>query len=245
MTGDPLRAAIEAFEHDASEGDGYVYTSNNRLSSRLATDTMQRLILGAVSLEGKSVLDVGCGDGYFTERYALKGRPRLMVGLEPAGAAVKVARKRRTGADLHFLVGDGHRLPYADDSFDVVMLNAMLHHDPAPRKTISEAFRVAPEVVILEPNGNNVGLKVIEKASRYHREHQERSYFPHTLLRWVVECGGTPLSHRFGGLVPMFCPDWMARTTKLVEPLVERYRPLAYLGCAVIAVSARRSGGPQ
>ena len=239
-TGERLRAKVEAFDRDAAENDGYVYTTGQRLSSRLATRNISDLVLSCYDFEGKKVTDVGCGDGFMTARYWEEGHPGWMVGADPAPEAIKVAKRRYPGPGIDFVVAEGRRLPWADDSFDVALLHAMLHHDPSPRDTIQEGFRVAREVVILEPNGNNLGLKVIEKASRYHREHQERSYSTRRLLRWVSECGGTVVRERIEGLVPMFCPDWIARGTKTVERLVERSATLSYLGCAVVCIVARR-----
>lgn len=244
-TGEPLRAKVEAFDRDAVENDGYVYTTGQRLSSRLATRNMSDLVLSCYAFEGKRVADVGCGDGFMTARYWEEGHPAWMVGADPAPEAIKVAKRRYPSplseGGIDFVVAEGRRLPWADDSFDVALLHAMLHHDPSPRDTIREGFRVAREVVILEPNGNNLGLKVIEKASRYHREHQERSYSTRKLLRWVSECGGSVVRERIEGLVPMFCPDWIAKGTKAVERLVERSATLSYLGCAVVCIVARRN----
>jgi len=235
-----MKAKVEVFDRDAATNDGYVYTTAQRLSSRLATRKLSDLILGAVDFEGRTVLDIGCGDGYFTERYWDEGRPERIVGVDPAPAAVKVAQERRPDANMTFVVGDGHRLPWRDGSFDLALIQGVLHHDDRPVETIREAFRLAGEVLILEPNGNNMGLKVIEKASRYHRDHHERSYPTRRLLRWVRESGGTVVHQEFGGLVPMFCPDWIARTAKALEPGVERSPLLRYLGCAVLVVVARR-----
>jgi ubiquinone/menaquinone biosynthesis C-methylase UbiE len=231
---------VQPFDRDAGEGGGYVYTTNERTSSRLALQRHVDLIREAVTFEGRAVLDIGCGDGFSTERFFDAGSPSRMVGLDPAPSAIAVAARRRSDPGLHFVVGDGHHLPWPADSFDLVLIQGVLHHDDHPVDTIREAFRVAPEVLILEPNGNNLGLKVIEKASRYHRDHQERSYPTRRLLRWVEEAGATVVHRRFGGLVPMFCPDWMAHAAKAVEPRVEASALLAYLGCAVIVVVGRR-----
>ncbi|TMK40013.1 MAG: class I SAM-dependent methyltransferase [Actinobacteria bacterium] len=236
----PQSSKVQPFDRDAGEGGGYVYTTNQRTSSRIALQRHFDLIREAVTFDGRRVLDIGCGDGFSTERFFDEGSPRRMVGLDPAPSAIGVATGRRTDPGLHFVVGDGHRLPWPDDSFDLVLIQGVLHHDDHPVATVREAFRVAPEVLILEPNGNNMGLKVIEKASRYHREHHERSYPTRRLLRWVEECGGTVVHTRFGGFVPMFCPDWMAQVAKALEARVEASSLLAYLGCAVIVVVARR-----
>lgn len=236
-----MKPKVEVFDRDAAGGEGYVYTAQDRLSHRLATRNLEDLILGAATLTGRRVLDVGCGDGYFTRRFWDRADPKSLVGLDPAAKAIEVAEAKKEDRPLKYLVGDGHHLPWPDDSFDLVTIQGVLHHDDCPWLTIGEAFRVAPEIAVLEPNGNNLGLKVIEKTSRYHREHHERSYPTPRLLRWIREAGGTPTAETFGGFVPMFCPDWVARLTKRAEPSIERVRGLRALTCAVVVVVARRN----
>jgi len=142
---------------------------------------------------------------------------------------------------ITFRVADGHALPYADDSFDVVLLQSILHHDDDPRATLHEAFRVAPSVVIHDPNGYNPVLKVLEQVMPYHREHNEKSYAALQLRRWVREAGGRTVVERFAGLVPMFCPDWMARGVKLVDPGVEPIPVVRTLTCAVYVALNQRT----
>ncbi len=236
-----MNAKVEVFDRDAAANAGYVYTTDQRLSSRLATKNLEDLILQSVSFKGKRVLDIGCGDGHFTRRFRDADGPASMVGVDPAPHAIAVASARNDAIpEIRFLVGDGHKLPWRDDAFDMAVIQGVLHHDDQPWETISEAFRLAPEVVILEPNGNNLGLKVIEKASRYHREHHERSYPTLRLLKWVRQGGGTITSVKFGGFVPMFCPDSIARMTKRIEPVLEQTPIARVLACAVVVVVARR-----
>jgi hypothetical protein len=122
----------------------------------------------------------------------------------------------------------------------VALVQSVLHHDDTPVDLIREAFRLAPQIVIHEPNGNNLGLKIIEKASRYHREHHEKSYTSRQLRRWIEEAGGQVVYWQFAGFVPMFCPDPLARLMKAVEPLVERTPGLKALACSVSVVVAKR-----
>jgi SAM-dependent methyltransferase len=135
-------------------------------------------------------------------------------------------------------------LPYPDNSFDVALLQAVLHHVPEPIDIIREALRLAPEIIVLEPNGYNLGLKVIERTSSYHRAHHERSYSPRRLDQWVADAGGTVVSRRFVGLVPVFCPNWMARALRVVEPVVERVPLLRDTVCALYVFQAKRNDSP-
>jgi ubiquinone/menaquinone biosynthesis C-methylase UbiE len=236
-----MKANVDVFNQDAHAHGGYVYSTNGKLSSEMATRNLADLVLDSVSMEGRSVVDVGCGDGYFTELFFREGRPASITGIDPVPGAIAVARGRIQGRPLRFVVGDGQRLPWRSDSFDLGILHCVLHHAEDPRTIIREVLRLAPEVLIVEPNGNNLGLKVIEKASRYHREHEERSFRLGRMLRWIRECEGVATSATFHGLVPFFCPDRMARLAKVFEPHVERWPVLSVMGCAVYAVVVRRA----
>jgi ubiquinone/menaquinone biosynthesis C-methylase UbiE len=230
---------VAIFDRDASSHGGYLYTINDRLSSRMALGRMLDAIMTVGRVSGRSVLDIGCGDGFFTFRYMERGGARRIVGIDPARGAVKVANMRGQIPGIEFVVGTGHCLPFRDKSFDLALMQGVLHHDTDPKKIIEEAMRLASGVLILEPNGNNPGLKVIEKTSRYHIDHGEKSYASWQLRRWVEECGGTVERIYFAGLVPIFCPGWMARLLKAIEPLVEKIPVLNAIGCAYCVLLVR------
>jgi SAM-dependent methyltransferase len=231
---------FEAFEKDAAGQGGYVYTSSDRLSCRLATGRSLAAILKAGQLSARSVLDMGCGDGHYTIQYWDQGQPRALTGVDAAAAAIRVAREKTKERPINFEVADVHALPFPNNSFDLALVQSILHHDDDPADIVREAFRVAPVILIHEPNGNNPGLKIIEKTSRYHREHGEKSYSSRRLIRWVEEAGGEILWRQYAGFVPMFCPDGLARAMKFVEPWLERTPGLRALGCSVFVLVARR-----
>jgi hypothetical protein len=99
---------------------------------------------------------------------------------------------------------------------------------------------IRAEIVIHEPNGNNFRLKVIEKLSRYHGEHNEKSYTSSQMRHWIEESGGMVACQRFAGFVPMFCPSVIARTMKALEPVVEDLPLVNKFGCAVTVIISRR-----
>jgi SAM-dependent methyltransferase len=234
------RPGVDPFDADAATGAGYVYTTQKRLSSQLALARHLELILALGRLGGRSVLDIGCGDGFSTIQFWDAAGPSKLAGVDPAANAIRVANRNRGSRPIDFEAADGHNLPYPDDSFDLALIQGVLHHDDEPRASIREALRVAREVVILEPNGLNPGLKVIEKVSPYHRRHHERSYPRRRLRRWIEAAGGRVEEERFAVFVPMFCPDWMAKLMKRLEPLVERTPGLRSLCCAVYVLRACR-----
>ena len=166
---------VDPFNTDAAGGDGYLYTTANQFSSRHVLARHMQLILGIGEMEGRSVIDIGCGDGFSTLRFWDQAHPARMAGVDPAENAIKVADSKRGDRPIDFRVLDGRRVPFDDSSFDVAVVQGVLHHADDPQSTIREALRVAGELVILEPNGLNPGLKLLEKVSPYHRAHNERS----------------------------------------------------------------------
>jgi SAM-dependent methyltransferase len=234
------RKNVDVFDRDALSHGGYLYTNSDRLSCRLATQRSTDAILAADCFRGRSVIDLGCGDGFYSLRWWDLGHPKALVGIDPASQAIEIANKNKNHRPIEFLVGDAHQLQFPNDSFDVALIQSILHHDDDPLDIIREAFRVAPVILVHEPNGNNPGLKLIEKISRYHREHNEKSYSSRQLVRWINECGGRVTYQKFAGFVPMFSPDWLARMTKAVEPAVESIPLVNLWGCAVSVTVANR-----
>ena len=93
--------------------------------------------------EVRTALDLGCGSGGMLQ--LLAGRGARVVGLEPQ-AQTAARADGRFGARV--LRGDGHRLPFADDSFDTVMGSFVLcsaEHPVAPPRIDSKGTVVATE----------------------------------------------------------------------------------------------------
>jgi ubiquinone/menaquinone biosynthesis C-methylase UbiE len=95
---------------------------------------------------GERVLDIGCGDGAFTEEAAR--RTGDVVGLDFSREMLDAAKKRL--ADLpgiEWVEGDAAALPFPDASFDAALAVAMLGMMPDPLTVVREVFRV------LKPGG--------------------------------------------------------------------------------------------
>lgn len=89
---------------------------------------------------GDSLLDVGCGTGWFTRRAAAD---RLLVtGLDPNPDWLEYARAHSSPA-LNWIAGDAHALPFADAHFDHVLSIAALCFIDDERQAVAECVRVA------------------------------------------------------------------------------------------------------
>jgi len=223
--------SYEAFNQDAARNGGYLYTTNSKWSSRIANRRQTQALLNLGGFDGKRVLDIGCGDGTYTCELFDLARPVSVHGVDPAEEAIALARTKTGARAVTFAAASAYNLPFAAHSFDIACIRGVLHHLDRPQAALREALRVADAIVVIEPNGYNLALKVIEKVSPYHVAHEEKSYAPRHLDRWVLEQGGHVAQRQWIGLVPFFCPDWMARALKRAEPLVEGLPFVSSLAC--------------
>lgn len=99
----------------------------------------------------KTVLDIGCGGGGKTCYYATFG-PRKMIGIDVvehyAEEGNAFAREKRLSDILSFQTADAAQMPFADESFDTIIMNDAMEHVDQPEKTLEECFRV------LKPGGH-------------------------------------------------------------------------------------------
>ncbi len=233
------KANVQVFDQDAAEG-GYLYARQDRPSSVLANSRMTRAIFAATDFRGQRVVDIGCGDGAYTAPLKTQAGASYVLGIDPAQAAIELARGRAAGIDgCEFVVGSIFDPP-PGQSFDIAVIRGVLHHLSEPERAVTAAMQMAKRIVVLEPNGTNPALKLIEKLSSYHREHEERSFLPGTIDFWIRAAGARVVRREFINLVPMFCSERVARTLRALEPFVERLPLANAVACGQYVVTAER-----
>lgn len=98
--------------------------------------------LGDTPLEGRDVLEVGCGRGGGAAWIARRHRPRTTVGLDFSAAAVDLCTRHRRAPGLSFVRGDAESVPFPDASFDVVVNVESSHCYGSMPTFLSEVRRV-------------------------------------------------------------------------------------------------------
>jgi SAM-dependent methyltransferase len=107
------------------------------------------LIRGYVPLEGRWILDVGCGIGTYVRRF--RDFTPHVYGIDVSLPRLQEGSRSVPG----LLAAKGERLPFADGSFDVVVFNEVIEHVQDDRQTIKDALRVlrdGGQIVIYAPN---------------------------------------------------------------------------------------------
>ena len=87
-------------------------------------------------------IDVGCGNGAFTELIVQRCSPAGVDGVDPAEGQLAFARTRPASRIAKFKQGDAMALPQADKSFDVAVMALVIFFVPDPAKSVSEMVRV-------------------------------------------------------------------------------------------------------
>jgi ubiquinone/menaquinone biosynthesis C-methylase UbiE len=95
-----------------------------------------------------SVLDVGSGTGRALLELAEQCPGTRCLGVEPVAELREVGYSKGLSNQV-LLEGRGDKLPFGDNSFDVVCEFAVLHHVPQSRLVISEMCRVARRMVFI------------------------------------------------------------------------------------------------
>ena len=113
---------------------------------------------------GQSLLDVGCGSGYFSEQFLQQGL--AVTGLDSDARMLDYASRHND--EVRYLEGRAEALPFADNSFDYCSAITSLCFVEQPQQALAEMQRVARKGIIL-------GL-LNRHSLLYYRKHDRGGY---------------------------------------------------------------------
>ena len=99
------------------------------------------------SVQGKLLLDLGCGAGENSVYFAMRGADCVASDYSPGMVDVALKLAEKNGVTVQGKVINAMAIDYPDNTFDIVYASNLLHHIPDPQITIQEIYRV------LKPGG--------------------------------------------------------------------------------------------
>ena len=184
------------------------YGSTNPVVRRMMENFERTLDELWAKASPSSILDVGCGEGVLTHKWAQAVAPGRVVGIDLADERLQAEWEGRTAPNLEYRVMKAENLPFGDGEFDLASAIEVLEHVPDPEHTVAEMARVASGHLLVsvprEPLwralntargayvrqlGNSPGhinhwskRGFVSLVSRYAEVHEVRSPFPWTML---------------------------------------------------------------
>jgi SAM-dependent methyltransferase len=127
-------------EWDPEDYDRWYEEEPGKTIDLIETECALSLLL---PVNGKKILDVGCGTGNFTKKLKCLGYD--VIGVEPDGRM----RKRALEKGLNCVEGVAEELPFADESFDAVISVAAVEFFNDLGRSIKEMLRVSRKKVVV------------------------------------------------------------------------------------------------
>jgi ubiquinone/menaquinone biosynthesis C-methylase UbiE len=138
---------------DAAVGKAFNFMQNLPQFKLLRNIIIQRIIkpkIGNFLVPGASLLDLGCGTGHLLKDIHTKIKHRKLSkiklnGLDLSAESVRLCKENFAKAginDIEIREGDGAKMPYSDESMDIIVTSLSLHHWVDPIPIFNEIFRV-------------------------------------------------------------------------------------------------------
>ena len=110
-------------------------------------------LLKKINFENKNILEIGCGDGFRTHRFA-QAKGSKINAIDPDVKSIFKAKKNNSEKNIEYIVGSAEKLSFNKSVFDIVIFTLSLHHILLPKKALGEARRVLKNlgvIVVIEP----------------------------------------------------------------------------------------------
>ncbi|KLI24303.1 methyltransferase type 11 [Brachyspira hyodysenteriae] len=158
----------EHFNKQASiydEKDTIYYSKYGKINCNYVSEYLK-------NIDYNKLLDIGCGTGYLINMLKKYKATAEFYGLDLSEEMINISKSKNI-KDAEFILGSANKLPFNDNTFDIVTCIQSFHHYPYPDEAMKEVYRVLKKggIYILSDTGvggiaawidNNILFKVMK-----------------------------------------------------------------------------------
>lgn len=208
-----LQNEIEHGKYLAREGAGEVWNWESP-AGKLRWQRRVKMLTAHLK-PSDTVLEIGCGTGYFTKEIVKTGAIVTAIDISPE--LLNIAKQEITQPNVHFMLDNAYELSFGDSSFDSVVGSSVLHHLEI-EKAIREMYRVLKpggSIFFTEPNMMNPQIALQKNIpalkSKLGDSPDETAFFRWPLKRLLQKTGFTgiriiPFDFLHPALPPVLIP---------------------------------------
>lgn len=191
------------------------------ITEKIGLDTLfyTRCVNMAGKVRGK-VLDIGCGRGLLLRELSERFAALDLTGIDISPKLCELSSQNNPSA--HIVVGDAEKLPFSDDSFDVVFMTEALEHMLDYDAAVSEIARVLKSggtCIVTVPNRDWVSYEYYDNIRNKNLQPVDDHYFRFTELSDLLQRHHLKIK-KVRGADNLYYYGWKNRVEQLVAILV-------------------------
>lgn len=137
-----IKQVISAIVPKKGKYDDFAKIYDSRINSKIMSE--EDSFLKQINPKNKKILDLGCGTGRLN--YKLSKKAKKMIGIDNSKEMLKIAKEKKI-QNSKFIYSNIEKLPFKNNSFDIVVSSLAIEHLKSINETIKETKRV------LKPHG--------------------------------------------------------------------------------------------
>ncbi len=188
---------------------------------------ISRYEFAATYVEGKTVLDVACGNGYGADLLLNSGKARSVVGADISEEAINYAKNNYASENLEFYIEDAADTHFNDKTFDIIVSFETIEHINNYLQYLVEMKRILQDdgiLVVSTPNRKFASPGSEEPINPFHK----KEFFLHEFLTVINNSGfsvigtfGQSQQNQLYDVVRKGYSSYIPQVLKIIKPLLK------------------------
>jgi len=174
--------------------DYYQKGIEGNIFQRIWHNNKLKIVLRFIPGSPKTILDIGCASGWFISKISKKFPKAKCYGVDIYDKGIRYAKK--IYPKIEFKVADAHKIPYKENTFDLVICTEVLEHVDSPKSAMFEIKRVLKEegLAVIELDSGNLLFSLVwyiwrKFWGKVWKDSHLRSFNIKKMEKMIISCG--------------------------------------------------------